>query len=233
VAVDLLLFQYTYGDAAGFASGGFMGNSRVSGQVLSGSQQQWMTRHVDAQGGFPQGVWNMVFVGSPGAPDAHCGNDDGAAPFVTLPEAPTVLAEKPFITIDEVGLFYLNVPEVASAGRAGADWTSSDAPGTKVRRGAALALSLPHRRQALVKRKLRTGAPACLSCGGRCLCFLIRSCARARGQVPFSEVFVASAEEHDAAAINAALSGGLHVVLAPGIFHLDAPLTLSEPGQVG
>jgi hypothetical protein len=42
------------GDAAGFASGGFMGNSRVSGQILSGSQQQWLTRNVEVQGGFPQ-----------------------------------------------------------------------------------------------------------------------------------------------------------------------------------
>ena len=45
VASDLLLFQYTYGDAAGFASGGYMANSRVTGQVQSGSQQQWMTRN--------------------------------------------------------------------------------------------------------------------------------------------------------------------------------------------
>jgi hypothetical protein len=49
--------------------GGFMSNSKVAGSVQSGSQQQWLNRNVEIGGGFPQGVWNMVFVGCTGAPE--------------------------------------------------------------------------------------------------------------------------------------------------------------------
>jgi hypothetical protein len=43
------------------------------------------------------GVWNMVFVGSNGAPETHCGNKDGNQPLTTVNETP-VIAEKPYIT---------------------------------------------------------------------------------------------------------------------------------------
>ena len=49
--------------------------------------------------------------------------------------------------------------------------------------------------------------------------------------VPFDQVFVARPTD-GAAAINAKLAAGLHVVLAPGIYALDAPLQLTHPGQV-
>lgn len=50
----------------------------------------------------------MVFVGSTGTPTAHCGNVDGR-PYVVEPATP-VVAEKPFLTIDSAGRYYLNVP---------------------------------------------------------------------------------------------------------------------------
>jgi hypothetical protein len=48
----------------------------------------------------------------------------------------------------------------------------------------------------------------------------------------FSEVYVADAAKDTAETINAHLAAGLHVVLSPGIYHLEAPLTLSHNGQI-
>ena len=45
VATQMLLYEYVGGDAACFASGGFMANVKVDGKVASGSQQQWYTRN--------------------------------------------------------------------------------------------------------------------------------------------------------------------------------------------
>ena len=47
----------------------------------------------------------------------------------------------------------------------------------------------------------------------------------------FEQVYVATAAD-GAAAINAKLQAGLHVVLSPGIYQLDAPLRLGHPNQV-
>lgn len=51
-------------------------------------------------------------------------------------------------------------------------------------------------------------------------------------KVPFSSVYVADNTTDTAETINDALDSGLHVVLSPGIFELDAPLRLGTEGQV-
>jgi len=116
---------------ADYASGGYMGNSRVVGKVESASQQQWMMRNADV-GTWDGGVWNMVFVGTKGAPAFHCGNEAAAKgkghygsgnklnPHVTVESTPTI-AEKPFISISESGLYSLNIPQVKQ-GRVGVDF---------------------------------------------------------------------------------------------------------------
>eukprot|EP01043_Picozoa_sp_COSAG02_P011236 COSAG02_NODE_410_length_22875_cov_43.282755_17_plen_537_part_00 len=50
--------------------------------------------------------------------------------------------------------------------------------------------------------------------------------------VGFEQVYVADATKDTAATINAQLSAGLHVVLAPGIYMLEASLVISSHGQV-
>jgi len=111
---DLVLYMYRSGGAADYASGGFMANSQVLGTVDSGSQQQWMTRNSEV-GAWPDGVWNMVFVGSTGAPPSHCGMKPELCThsYLNVETTPTV-AEKPFISIDESGMYSLNIPQVAS-----------------------------------------------------------------------------------------------------------------------
>ena len=61
----------------------FLADSIVHGHVASGSQQQWLTRNTNTTG-WQEGVWNMVFVGVEGAPEAHCGVDSKmcASPYV-------------------------------------------------------------------------------------------------------------------------------------------------------
>lgn len=75
-----------------------MADMQVSGNVVQGSQQQWFTRNSNIGSGVG-GVWNMVYVGTPGAPASHCGNASGTVPVSTVTSAPVVL-EKPYIVAD-------------------------------------------------------------------------------------------------------------------------------------
>ena len=53
---------------ASFSSGGFIADSWFEDEVLSGSQQQWLTRNSILGNGWTNGVWNQVFSGVIGAP---------------------------------------------------------------------------------------------------------------------------------------------------------------------
>jgi len=108
VTQNLNLYQYVppYREA-GYASGGFMANLIVKGEVIPGSQQQFMARNTDV-GSWFNGVWNMVFVGVKGAPASNCGETGKS--YTTVDKTP-VIAEKPFISIED-DMYYLNVPTV-------------------------------------------------------------------------------------------------------------------------
>jgi len=107
---NLDIFQYTGGCCAGYASGGYLADSVVTGSISSGSQQQWFTRNTNV-GKWNGGVWNMVFVGvSGGLPGAHCG-DAGGLPITIVPQTP-VIAEKPYIYINSTGRYTLRVPRL-------------------------------------------------------------------------------------------------------------------------
>jgi len=61
---DLNLFAVDYPNtAAGYASGGYMADSVVTGTINAGSQQQWFTRNSE-MASWAFGNWNFVFVGS-------------------------------------------------------------------------------------------------------------------------------------------------------------------------
>ncbi|CAK0907076.1 unnamed protein product [Prorocentrum cordatum] len=109
---DLSLSQYVDGVGCGYASGGFLANARVSGTIHSASQQQWFTRNT-LMGGWPEGNWNMVFVGNKNGPASKCGRKDGEAGFPSVAvDATPIIAEKPFITIDPDGKYSLQIPSV-------------------------------------------------------------------------------------------------------------------------
>lgn len=87
---DLNLASSTYG----WASGGYIADSRIDGTVGPYSQQQWYTRE-SSVGGWTNAVWNMVFSGVEGAP-AQSFPDP---PYTTLDTTP-VSREKPFLYLD-------------------------------------------------------------------------------------------------------------------------------------
>eukprot|EP00467_Chlorarachnion_reptans_P019103 CAMPEP_0114505426 /NCGR_PEP_ID=MMETSP0109-20121206/10847_1 /TAXON_ID=29199 /ORGANISM="Chlorarachnion reptans, Strain CCCM449" /LENGTH=670 /DNA_ID=CAMNT_0001683865 /DNA_START=19 /DNA_END=2032 /DNA_ORIENTATION=+ len=141
VTNNLLLFQYIPGwDYAGFSSGGFAADIQVDGATQSGSQQQWFTRNSRLGGPWTDANWNMVFVGVEGAPATHCGRDVNAkiatevakqavtavqgGPITTVDTTPLV-AEKPFISVDNNGLFTLNIPGLR-ANTTGTSWGSGE-----------------------------------------------------------------------------------------------------------
>jgi hypothetical protein len=78
----------------GWASGGYIADSRIDGSVGPYSQQQWYTRD-SSVGGWTNGVWNMTFTGVQGAPATNF--DTG--PYTTLDTTP-VSREKPFLYLD-------------------------------------------------------------------------------------------------------------------------------------
>src|ERR1700687_486994 len=75
----------------GLDSGGFLADSKVDGQVRSGSQQQWLTRN-SALGSWKGSNWKLVFVGDEGAPT----NSFPDPPYTTIDAAP-VIRENPFL----------------------------------------------------------------------------------------------------------------------------------------
>ncbi|MFD3802945.1 discoidin domain-containing protein [Streptomyces sp. NPDC058611] len=78
----------------GWASGGYIADSKVDGQVGNYSQQQWYTRD-SSIGGWSNAVWNQVFSGTQGAPAQSYPNP----PYTTLDTTP-VSREKPFLYLD-------------------------------------------------------------------------------------------------------------------------------------
>ncbi|WP_326808994.1 coagulation factor 5/8 type domain-containing protein [Streptomyces sp. NBC_01775] len=78
-------------DGYGWASGGYIADSRIDGTVGPYSQQQWYTRD-SSVGGWLNAVWNMVFSGVQGAP----GQSFPEPLYTTLNTTP-VSREKPFL----------------------------------------------------------------------------------------------------------------------------------------
>ncbi|MDL4818495.1 coagulation factor 5/8 type domain-containing protein [Actinomadura opuntiae] len=108
----------------GWASGGYIADSKIDGSVGPYSQQQWYTRD-SSVGGWVNGVWNMVFSGVEGAP-AQSFPDP---PYTTLDTTP-VSREKPFLYVDGAD-YKVFLPEKRTAAR-GTTWGSGTPRGTSV-----------------------------------------------------------------------------------------------------
>ncbi|MFF1438846.1 coagulation factor 5/8 type domain-containing protein [Streptomyces sp. NPDC058295] len=112
----------------GWASGGYIADSRIEGEIGPYSQQQWYTRD-SAIGSWLNGVWNMVFSGVEGAPAQSFPNP----PYTTLDTTP-VSREKPFLYVDGGGAFRVFLPAKRANAR-GVTW------GNGTPRGSSLPLS--------------------------------------------------------------------------------------------
>ncbi|WP_329175182.1 adenylyl cyclase [Streptomyces sp. NBC_01477] len=100
----------------GWSSGGFMADCKVDGRVVSGSQQQWLTRS-STLGSWDGSVWNMVFVGVDGAPPQNFPN-----PSHTVVDRAPVVREKPFLYVDGSGAYQVFVPALRTAA-SGVTWS--------------------------------------------------------------------------------------------------------------
>ncbi len=109
----------------GWASGGYIADSRVSGVLQPYSQQQWFTR--DSQiGSNLNGVWNMTFSGVVGAPAQSFPNP----PYTVLPQSP-LTREKPYLYLDGTGAYNVFVPALRT-NSAGVTWAGGNTPGTSI-----------------------------------------------------------------------------------------------------
>ncbi|MFG2603555.1 discoidin domain-containing protein [Streptomyces sp. NPDC048514] len=101
----------------GWASGGYIADSKIDGTVGPYSQQQWYTRD-SSVGGWTNGVWNMTFSGVQGAPATNF--DSG--PYTTLDTTP-VSREKPFLYLD--GSTYKVFVPAKRTGARGVSWPAN------------------------------------------------------------------------------------------------------------
>jgi hypothetical protein len=109
----------------GWASGGYIADSKVDGSATPYSQQQWLTR--DSQVGSWNGaVWNMVFSGVAGAPAQSFPNP----PYTVLNNSP-VTREKPYLYVDSSNNYNVLVPNLRTNSR-GTTWASGSTPGTSI-----------------------------------------------------------------------------------------------------
>ena len=98
---DLVLHQ-----KSGWASGGWMSDTLVDGNVDSGTQQQWITRNSD-WGSWTGANWNMVFVGVVQPPEGEW----PTPPYTKVAQTP-VVREKPFLEVNAAGEFSVRVPSL-------------------------------------------------------------------------------------------------------------------------
>ncbi|MFI1995968.1 discoidin domain-containing protein [Actinoplanes sp. NPDC020271] len=108
----------------GWASGGYIADSRISGSEGQYSQQQWFTRNSQI-GSNTNAVWNQTFVGVQGAP----ANSFPNPPYTTIGQTP-VIREKPYLYLNgsDYAVFVPNL----STNSSGVSWANGNTPGTSI-----------------------------------------------------------------------------------------------------
>ncbi|MEV5886822.1 discoidin domain-containing protein [Streptomyces sp. NPDC052020] len=108
----------------GWASGGYIADSKIDGQVGNYSQQQWYTRD-SAIGGWSNSVWNQVFSGVEGAPATSFPEPR----YTTLNTTP-ISREKPFLYLD--GNEYKVFAPAKRTGARGTTWANGTPQGESI-----------------------------------------------------------------------------------------------------
>jgi hypothetical protein len=109
----------------GWASGGFIADSKIDDTIDSGPQQQFLTRNDDLHN-WQGHNWNMVFVGDGQAPQDSWPNP----PMTVVDKTPTV-REKPFLYVDASGNYLVMVPQL-KADSSGSSWADGTPPGSPI-----------------------------------------------------------------------------------------------------
>ncbi|GLY18932.1 hypothetical protein Kisp01_59460 [Kineosporia sp. NBRC 101677] len=108
-----------------YASGGYIGDTKVDGKVDATTQQQYYTRD-STIGSWSGSVWNMVFSGTNGAPPQSF-----PKPQMTTLGSTPVSREKPFLTVDSAGEYSVFVPALRRDAK-GASWDGGKTPGSSL-----------------------------------------------------------------------------------------------------
>ena len=109
----------------GWASGGWMSDSLVDGNVGAGPQQQWISRNSE-WGSWSGANWNMVFVGVPHPPAG-----EWPEPPYTKVERTAVVREKPFLEVDAKGNWTVRIPTLTTDS-VGITWHAGSTPGKSI-----------------------------------------------------------------------------------------------------
>jgi hypothetical protein len=109
----------------GWASGGWMSDSLIDGNVGAGPQQQWISRNSE-WGSWTGANWNMVFVGIPHPPEGEWPQP----PYTKVDKTP-IVREKPFLEVDAKGNWSVRVPALQTNSE-GITWHGGSTPGHSV-----------------------------------------------------------------------------------------------------
>ena len=109
----------------GWASGGFISDSKIDGRVNSGPQQQWYSRNSEF-GEWRGNNWNMVFQGIINPPEGIW--PDSA--FTIIKKTP-VIREKPFLYIDKSDNYFVFVSSLRKDA-IGNSWSSGEPMGKSI-----------------------------------------------------------------------------------------------------
>ncbi|HEY1648425.1 MAG TPA: coagulation factor 5/8 type domain-containing protein [Terracidiphilus sp.] len=109
----------------GWASGGWMSDTLVDGNVDSGSQQQWIARNSEWKS-WTGANWNMVFVGV-----QHPPAGEWPLPPYTKVDRTPVVREKPFLEVDAQGKWSVLVPALETEST-GITWRGGTTAGRSV-----------------------------------------------------------------------------------------------------
>jgi hypothetical protein len=117
---DIVLHQ-----DGGWASGGWMSDARIDGNVGAGPQQQWISRNTQ-WGSWTGANWNMVFVGVVSPPAGEW----PTPPYTKIAQVP-IVREKPFLEVDSSGKYSVRVPALRT-NSSGITWQAGSTPGKSI-----------------------------------------------------------------------------------------------------
>jgi hypothetical protein len=109
----------------GWASGGWMSDDLIDGNVGAGPQQQWISRNTEWNS-WTGANWNMVFVGVPHPP----AGDWPQPPYTKIEETP-LIREKPFLEVNAAGDISVRVPSLRT-NSVGITWHGGSTPGRSI-----------------------------------------------------------------------------------------------------
>ena len=120
----LQLFDFTAAPPkVNWSSGGFIADTIIDDDVISGSQQQYLTRNTNFRS-WSGAVWNMVFVGDTNPPSGTWPKP----PFTVVGKTP-VVREKPYLVVDSSNNYSVVVPALKQNSQ-GPSWNTSTPPAT-------------------------------------------------------------------------------------------------------